>query len=226
MKRQWCLGALTAEFLARMEEVLHLYSLPYDKARPVVCFDERPCVLHGEVVEPLEMKPGQPRREDYEYKRRGTCCLFVAVEPLTGFRMVEVYERRTAEDYTRFMQRLAAHYREAERIHLVQDNLNTHTAASFYKHLPAGEAFALARRFEPRYTPKKGSWLNMAELELSALVRQCLGRRIGDRAAMASEIGQLVKERNEAGARINWQFTSVVAREKLQRHYRKVCHKN
>lgn len=209
-----------------MEDILHLYGLPYDEAHPVVCFDERPCVLHGEVVEPLVMKPGKPRRQNYEYQRKGTCCLLVAFEPLTGFRMVEVSKQRTAADYTRFMQRVAAHYGTAERIRLVQDNLNTHTAASFYKHLPASEAFALAQRFEPHYTPKKGSWLNMAEIEISVLVRQCLGRRIGDQDAMASEIGQLVKERNEEGAVVNWQFTPGVARETLERHYRAVYHMN
>lgn len=209
-----------------MEDILHLYGLAYDEAFPVVCFDERPCVLHGDVVEPLPMQPGKPERQDYEYERKGTCCLLVAFEPLSGFRMVEVSERRTAGDYTRFMQSVAEHYRGAEQIRLVQDNLNTHTAASFYKHLPPGEAFALAQRFEIHYTPKKASWLNMAEIEISVLVRQCLGRRIESRAEMASEIGQLVKERNEEGASVSWQFTPALAREKLQRHYRKVCPTN
>ena len=209
-----------------MEDLLHLYGLPYDEIFPVVCFDERPCLLHGEVVEPLVMKPGKPRRQDYEYERKGTCCLLVAFEPRTGFRMVEVSERRTAGDYTRFMQRVAAHYGAAERIRLVQDNLNTHTAASFYKHLPARDAFALAQRFEAHYTPKKGSWLNMVEIEISVLVRQCLGRRIERQETMASEIGQLVKERNEAGATVNWQFTPALARARLQRHYREVCPTN
>lgn len=213
---------MNSEFLARMEDVLHLYSLPYEAEAPVVCFDERPCVLHGEVVEPLRMRPGTPRREDYEYERRGTCCLLVALEPLTGFRMVEVSERRTAADYTRFMERLAAHYGEAKRIHLVQDNLNTHTAGSFYKHLPAAEAFALAQRFEPHFTPKKGSWLNMAEIEISVIARQCLGRRIASRERMGEEVGALTQERNAAGARVRWQFTPSAAREKLRRHYQRV----
>lgn len=209
-----------------MEEILHLYGLPYEQEYPVVCFDERPCVLHGEVVEPLVMKPGKPRRHDYEYERKGTCSLLIAFEPLSGFRMVEISKQRTAEDYTRFMVKLSEHYGQAERIHLVQDNLNTHSAASFYKHLPASEAFALTRRFEFHYTPKKASWLNMAEIELSVIVRQCLGRRIEEIETMDSEVGQLVKERNEAGARVNWQFTPTLAREKLQRHYRQVCHTN
>ena len=208
-----------------MEDVLHVYGLPYDQDYPQVCFDERPCVLHGEVVEPLPMKLGKPRRYDHEYKRNGTCCLLIAFEPRTGFRMVEVSARRTAADYTRFMQRLAEHYRAAKRILLVQDNLNTHTSGSFYTSLPAAEAFTLAQRFEVHYTPKKGSWLNMAELEISAIVRQCLGRRIEDQEQMTSEVGQVVKERNERKARVNWQFTPEAARQKLERHYRKVWHK-
>ncbi len=205
---------------------MHLYSLPYEARRPVVCFDERPCVLHGEVVEPLPIKPGKVRREDYEYERKGTCCLLVAFEPLTGFRMVEVSKRRTAADYTRFMEKLSAHYREAECIHLVQDNLNTHKAGSFYGSLPASEAFRLARRFAFHYTPKKASWLNMVEIELSVLVRQCLGRRIGHMEELSEAIGQLVKERNAARARVKWQFTPQAAREKLARHYQRVCVKN
>lgn len=204
-----------------MEDVLHLYSLPYDAAHPVVCFDERPCVLHGDVVEPLAMEPGKPRREDYEYVRKGTCCLLVAFEPLTGFRLVEVSRRRTAEDYTRFMEKLSAHYGQAACIRLVQDNLNTHTAGSFYGSLPAAAAFALAQRFDYHYTPKKASWLNMVELELSVLVRQCLGRRISSEEEMAVEIGQLVKERNEVKATVKWQFTKGAAREKLGRHYQR-----
>ena len=209
-----------------MEDVLHLYSLPYDAEHPVVCFDERPCVLHGELIEPLPMGPGQPRRADYEYERRGTCCLLVAVEPLTGFRMVEVSARRTARDYTRFMQAIAAHYGQAKGIRLVQDNLNTHSAGSFYGSLSVAEAFALGRRFEFHYTPRKASWLNMAELELSVIVRQCLGRRIASQEEMAEEVGQFVKERNEQEATVNWQFTPAAAREKLERHYQRVRSKN
>lgn len=209
-----------------MEDVLYLYSLPYDREYPVVCFDERPCVLHGEVVEPLEMKPGKPRREDYEYERKGTCCLLVAFEPLTGFRMVEVSERRTARDYTRFMQKLSAHYTEARQIRLVQDNLNTHTVGSFYGSLPAAEAFALGQRFAFHYTPKKASWLNMAEIELSAIVRGCLGRRISSQEKMEVEVGQLVKERNDYAATVDWQFSPTAAREKLARHYQRIMSKN
>lgn len=205
-----------------MENILHLYGLPYDPKRPLVCFDERPCLLHGEVAVPLPMQPGRPRREDYEYKRKGTCCLLVALEPLTGFRMVEVSEQRTGADYTRFMKRVVEHYDGAECIRLVQDNLNTHQAGSFYGSLLAEEAFALARRFEMHYTPKKASWLNMVEIELSVLVRQCLHRRIPTIEELRREIGQLVNERNEKRATVKWQFTPQEARQKLQRHYQHV----
>lgn len=140
--------------------------------------------------------------------------------------MVEVSRQRTAADYTRFMQKLAQRYAEARRIRVIQDNLNTHTVGSFYGTLSAEEAFALSERFAFDWTPKKASWLNMAEIEISVIARQCLGRRIESQAEMAQEVGQLVKERNEAGARVNWPFTPLLAREKLKRHYQKVGPKN
>lgn len=161
-----------------MEDILHLYRLPLDERRPVVCFDELPVQLLGEVVAPLPMKAGKPKRVDYEYERSGTASVLVAFEPLTGRRMVETSKRRTKADYCRFMQRVSAMYPQAEKVVLVQDNLNTHNASSFYENLPPAEAFELSQRFEMHYTPKKGSWLNMAELELSALSRICLARRI------------------------------------------------
>ena len=226
MKQQWCIGRINGEFLARMEALLDLYSRPYEAAYPVVCFDERPCVLHGHVVAPLPMEPGKPQRTHYEYQRQGTCSLLVAFEPLTGHRIVEVSRQRTASDYTRFLQRVATHYQTAKRIELVQDNLNTHTAGSFYKNLPAEAALALSQRFTMHYTPKKASWLNMAEIEISVLVRQCLDRRIESQGRLVREIEQLVKERNAAKARVTWQFTPPIARQKLRRHYQKVCCKN
>lgn len=227
LRQQWCIGAITAAFLACMEDVLHLYQLPYDPAYPQICFDERPCVLHNDVVELLPMKPGRVQRYDYEYKREGTCNLLVAFEAHTGFRLVEVSKQRTSADYTRFMQRLLAQYPAAQKIVLVQDNLNTHTPASFYKHLEAGEAFALAQRFQMHYTPKKASWLNMAEIEINALVRQGLkGRRIGSMEEMQRIMAALVKERNEKHCSVHWQFTPEKARVKLCRHYDKVLSKN
>jgi hypothetical protein len=209
-----------------MEDLLHLYSLPYDEKRPVVCFDELPAQLLGEVVAPLEMKAGRPSRFDYEYERGGVACLLVAFEPLTGKRVVETSPRRKKVDYCRFQQRVVATWADAEKIALVQDNLNTHNASSFYENLPPEEAFALAQRFEMHYTPKKGSWLNMAELELSALSRICLSRRISCIEELDREIQAIVKERNELKIKVEWQFSIAQAREKLSRHYEKVKSKN
>ncbi len=209
-----------------MEDILHLYNLPFDEKRRVICFDELPVQLLGEVIMPLPMKAGQPKRVDYEYERGGTCSLLVAFEPLTGTRLVETSKQRTKADYCRFMQRVAEMFPRAEKIVLVQDNLNTHSASSFYENLLPAEAFALARKFEMHYTPKKGSWLNVAELELSALSRICLSRRIGTIEELDREIQSLVKERNELAVRVEWQFSIAQAREKLSRHYEKVKSKH
>lgn len=209
-----------------MEDVLHLYGLPYDEWSPVVCFDEMPVQLLGDVVAPLEMKKGAPRREDYEYKRGGVAVMLVAFEPLTGRRLIETSQQRTKADYCRFMQRVAGMFPEAEKVVLVQDNLNTHNASSFYENLPAAEAFTLAQRFEMHYTPKKGSWLNMAELELSVLSRICLARRIPSIEELDDEVQALVKERNELKVKVEWQFSISQAREKLSRHYENVKSKN
>jgi hypothetical protein len=209
-----------------MEEVLRIYSLPYDELRPVICFDELPVQLIGDAVEPLEMKPGKPTRFDYEYKRAGTASLLVAIEPLTGKRLVEASPRRTRADYSRFLQRVAEAWSQAEKVVLVQDNLNTHNAGSFYESLPAEEAFELAQRFEMHYTPKKGSWLNIAELELSALARICLSRRINSIEGLDRQIQAIVKERNEMKVKVEWQFSIQQARQKLSRHYEEVKSKN
>jgi hypothetical protein len=205
-----------------MEQVLQLYRQAYDEAYPVICFDERPCQLLDQVSQPLPMQPGQPLKEDNEYDRQGTCSLLVALEPLTGQRIVETSPTRKGEDYTRFIQRLAKAYPNAVKIRLVQDNLNTHSPSSFYQHLPAEEALQLANRFEWYYTPKKASWLNMVELELSALSRICLNRRIPSMDQLDEQIQHLVKERNQANASVNWQFSIESARTKLKRHYQKV----
>ncbi len=209
-----------------MEDLLHLYRLPYDPQRPIICFDELPVQLLGDVVAALPMKGGQPLRVDYEYARGGTAVLLVAFEPLTGRRVVEVSAQRTKADYCRFQQRVAAMWTDAKKIVLVQDNLNTHNASSFYEHLPAAEAFALMQRFEFHYTPKKGSWLNMAELELSALSRICLSRRIGSITELDVQIQALVAERNALQLTVDWQFSITEARDKLRRHYDKVQSKD
>jgi hypothetical protein len=209
-----------------MEDVLHLYGLPYDERRPIVCFDELAVQLLGEVVAPLPMKEGRVQHVDYEYEREGTACLLVAFEPLTGQRIIETSRRRTKSDYCRFMQRVAGLFPQAEKVVLVQDNLNTHNLSSFYEHLPPAEAFSLAQAFEMHYTPKKGSWLNMAELELSALSRICLSRRIASIEELDGQVQALVKERNELNIKVEWQFSISQAREKLSRHYENVKSKN
>jgi hypothetical protein len=185
-----------------------------------------PVQLTGEVVTPLPMKEGRSLRFDYEYEREGTAVLLVAFEPLTGRRLVETSRRRTKADYCRFMRRVAEMFPAAEKVVLVQDNLNTHNASSFYENLPAEEAFSLAQRFEMHYTPKKGSWLNMAELELSALSRICLARRIASVEVLDREVQAIVKERNEMQIKVEWQFSVTQAREKLSRHYENAKSKN
>jgi hypothetical protein len=210
---------MTSDFIWHMEDVLDLYERPCDPKRPVICFDERPCQLIGDAIIPMPTKPGSPKKEHYEYVRNGTCCIFLAFEPRTGKRMICVKERRTKADYADFMKNLANQYPDAETILLVQDNLNTHTAGSFYEALPPEEAFEIAKRFEYHYTPKKGSWLNMAEIELSALSKQCLDRRIANMEMLAGEVSAWEHERNSARATVRWKFNKCNARKKLQRHY-------
>lgn len=205
-----------------MEDVLAVYHLPYNEKRPVICLDELPFQLPGDKIEPLRMKAGKEKKFDSEYKRNGTASVFLAFEPKTGKRPVKVYPRRTKADYCRFAQQVAQFWAEAEVIALVQDNLNTHNASSFYENLAASEARALTTRFEFHFTPKKGSWLNMAEMELSALSRQCLARRIPEIETLAKELEAIVKERNKLAIKFKWQFTVENAREKLSRHYENV----
>lgn len=226
LKKMWCIGRITGEYLARMEEVLSLYNLPYDPARPVICVDELPFQLLGETIAPLSMKSEAVKKIDYEYVRKGVASVFVAFEPLTGRRLVRVYRQRTRADYCRFAQEVSGQWSSAEQLVLVQDNLNTHNAGSFYENLPPAEAFALSRRCEFHYTPKKGSWLNMAELELSALSRQCLSRRIADLETLSGELESLVRERNKLEIKVEWQFTVEQARHKLGRHYEELTSKN
>lgn len=202
-----------------MEDVLSIYARPYDEQRPVICFDERPCFLIGDLVAPIPMSPGKPKREDYHYSKHGSCALLMAFEPHTGKRWAKVYTQRTAKEYTAFMQYLSGELKDAERIVLIQDNLNTHQPGSFYAHRPPPEAFALSQRFEMHATPKGASWLNMIELEFSVLAKQCLDRRIPSEAELRREVLAWVRERNAKGARVSWQFTVEDAREKLARHY-------
>jgi hypothetical protein len=209
-------------FLARLEQLLYLYALPHDERFPVVCFDERPCFLIGERVEGLAMKAGQAAREHYSYTKNGSCALLMALEPKTGRRLARVYGRRTKQEYAQFLRELAAHYPQAEKIRLVQDNLNTHNLSSLYETFPATEAFALGQRFEFYLTPKSGSWLNMIEIEFSALARQCLHRRLPTQEKLNIEIQALVTERQQKGIQIDWQFSLESARSKFSRHYQGV----
>lgn len=205
-----------------MENVLDLYQQPYDPKHPVICYDEKQFQKLSNVTDDIPMKPGNPRKQDNEYKREGTCCILIAFEPKTGKRIIQVKDRRTKKDYAYFMKDLVQDYPEAEYVKLVQDNLNTHTAASFYEAFPPQEAFDLMKKFEYHYTPIKGSWLNMVEIEISALSRQCLDRRIGDIELLAREINAWERERNENKVTVHWEFSKEKAREKLQRHYLKM----
>lgn len=216
------MGVMNAVFIACMEKLLWLYSLAYDATYPVVCFDERPCFLIGEVVEGLAASPGQVAKEHYSYTKNGSCCLLAAIEPLTGKRVGQVQAQRTKKEYTLFMQELARHYPAAKKIRVVQDNLNTHNTSAFYEHLPAEQAFALAERFEFYYTPKSASWLNMIEMEFSALAKGCLHQRIPTQEQLEKQVLTSLKEREEKQIKINWQFNLEKARTKLNRHYTKV----
>jgi hypothetical protein len=203
-----------------MEDILDQYARPYDPRQPLLCYDERPCQLLGDVLLPLPMEPGKPQRVDYEYERQGTCCVLLAFEPQTGFRYVQVRARRTAVDYAHFLHTLVRqHYPRVERVRLVQDNLNTHTPGSFSQVGPPAKAFTFAQRFELHYTPKKGSWLNMAEMEFAALAKQCLDRRIPDQATLEREVRAWAHARNQARKTVQWTFTQTRAREKLKSKY-------
>jgi hypothetical protein len=200
-----------------MELVLDVYKRPYDERFPVICMDESPRQLIDEVKVPIPASPGQPARYDYEYKRCGTCNIFMANEPLAGKRMVEVTESKTKVDWAFFVEKIASHYKEAEKITLVMDNLNTHTPGSFYEAFAPEKAKALWNRFEFVFTPKHGSWLNMAEIELNVLIGQCLNRRIAKIEVMRNEVKAWESGRNRMNATVNWQFTAEDARIKLNR---------
>ena len=203
-----------------MEDVLAVYERPLDSAHPVVCLDETSRQLLGDARPPLPAAPGRPARHDPEYVRGGVVNLFLATEPLRGWRAVMVSDRRTRLDFARCVKALVdVHYPEAEKIVLVLDQLNTHSPASLYAAFPPAEAKRLTDKLEIHHTPKHGSWLNMAELELSALQRQCLRQRLGNREAMEQEIGAWARRRNAQTKRIDWQFTTDDARTKLRRLY-------
>ena len=217
----WCIPPEhDCEFVAAMEDVLEVYARPYNARFPQVCMDEAGKQLIGEVRPTLAAKPGQVQRYDCEYVRNGTANLFIAFEPLTGWRQVQVTDSRTRTDLARFVKGLIdVRYKDAEKVVLVMDNLNTHSAASFYEAFEPAEARRLAERLEIHHSPKHGSWLNMAELELSALSRQCLAERMENKSILVSEVAAWEADRNRRKVKANWRFTTADARVKLKRLY-------
>jgi hypothetical protein len=217
----WCIPpAADAEFVAAMEDVLEVYHRPYDANRPQVCLDETSKQLIGEVRPPLPARPGEPQCYDCEYVRNGTANLFMASEPLTGWRHAEVTDTRKRGDWAAVVKQLVdGRYRNAEKVVLVMDQLNTHSAASLYETFTPTEARRIAEKLEIHYTPKHGSWLNMAEIELSVLSRQCLDERMENKATLMREVAAWERDRNASKKGVNWRFTTVDARIKLKRLY-------
>ena len=206
-----------------MEDILDVYELPYDPQQPVICMDEKPYRLHGEAREPLPIRKGNNQKIDSEYVRKGTCSIFVFTEPLSGIRHVTARKRRTAIDWAEEIKYLTdVCYPDIEKITLVMDNLNTHKISSLYKLFPAAEARRIAKRLDVHYTPKHGSWLNIAEIELNVMTRQCLNRRIDDITRLQSELSSWETERNNRISTISWQFTNNQARTKLVSLYPKI----
>jgi hypothetical protein len=221
-EKMWCVPKIDGEYVARMEDVLDLYAEPPDPARPVVCLDESPLQLIGQVREPIPAAPGQVARVDYEYRRNGTVNLFVVTDVHRPWRKVTVTERRTAQDYAERLRELVdVDFPDAARIRVVQDNLSTHTPGSLYETFPAAEAHRIRERLEFHYTPKHASWLNMVEIEIGVLKGQCLDRRIDNPEELAREIAAWQRRRNAAGARVKWMFTTEKARAKMGRAYPK-----
>lgn len=203
-----------------MEDVLDVYQRPYDKNCPVICMDEKPLQLLDETRQPIPMGIGQPRREDYEYVRKGTCSIFIFTEPLASWRTACARERRTRKDWAEQIRLLLeVYYPQAPKVCLVMDNLNTHTLASLYEAFPAQKARELAKRLEIHYTPKHGSWLNIAEIELNAMTTQCLGRRFGTLDKLETELSAWASARNSHAKSVHWQFSSSDARVKLHHLY-------
>jgi len=205
-----------------MERILAVYARPYNTENPVICYDERPCFLIGEIVKGLEMKAGQVRKEHYAYEKSGSCNLLATIEPLTGVRIADVFDRRRKIEFALHFQKLEIAFPEAEKITVILDNLNTHNESSFYEAFSAEEAKRLSDKFEFIYTPPKASWLNIIEIEFSAISRLCLDRRIPSKAELEKEVMAIVKEREKKAVKINWQFSIEKARTKLNKHYKKV----
>lgn len=206
-----------------MEDVLEAYALPYDEKIPLICMDEKPYQLLDEKLKPLPMKPGKSQKQDYEYIRNGMCSIFVFTEPLAGWRHVCAKEHRTKVDWaSQIKELLEVHYPTAEKVRLVMDNLNTHTIGSLYEAFPPAQALALAKRLEIHYTPKHGSWLNIAEIELNVLTMQCLDRRIPSIVELNRHLAAWETSRNHSTKHVDWHFTTQQARDKLKWLYPKL----
>jgi transposase len=219
-EKMWCIPTVNAEFVARMEDVLDLYAEAPDPLRPVVCFDETPRQLIGEERVPIRAEPGKPARVDYEYVRNGTANVFMFVDVNRPWRHAKVTDQRTCIDFAECMRELVdEHYPEAEKIRVVLDNLSAHSAAALYQAFEPAEARRILSRLEFHFTPKHASWLNMVEIEIGVMVKQCLDRRIADKATLISEIAAWERRRNAEKARINWMFTVDRARQKMGRVY-------
>lgn len=224
MKEEWCIPPKEdAAFVCNMEDVLEVYKRPYDPKRPLICMDEMPKQLLADLREPIAVGPGHSARSDYEYQRNGVADLFMLCEPLQGKRFIQVEKQRRRIEWAQVMRYLADElYPEAERIVVVMDNLNTHTPAAFYQVYAPEEARRVIQRFEFHFTPKHGSWLNMAEIELSALARQCLDRRLPDIETLLREVQAWQDLRNSEVVKVRWQFTTADARIKLRHLYPRI----
>jgi len=219
-QKMWCIAKIDGEYIARMEDLLDLYAEPPDPKRPVVCFDESPIQLIGEVRVPIKQKPGKRYRYDSEYKRNGTANLFVMVDANRSWRKVKTTDRRANEDFAICMRDLIdVEYPDADKIRVVMDNLSTHTASAVYQTFPAAEARRILRRLEFHYTPKHASWLNMAEIEIGVMRRQCLDRRIDNRELLETEVRAWERRRTKSGAKIRWMFSTDQARVKMAKSY-------
>jgi len=216
----WCITKITREFRRRMYKVLDLYSHPFDPKKPTVCIDEKSKQLIANNCEPIAMRPGKPQKIDYEYQRNGTRNIFVAVEPLAGKHIIKVTKRRTKKDFANFIKELVTKvYEKAVEINIVLDNLNTHFKKSFYEAFPKNEADEILNKINFCYTPKHASWLNMAEIEISILEEECIGRRIGSEKILKEEIDAWEKRANEMKRKIKWCFTKRDAYRKMNHHY-------
>ncbi len=216
----WCIAAVTSEYRQRMYKVLDLYKEPYNKAFPVVCFDEKSKQLLEDSRKPIPLKPGRVARHDYEYKRNGTCNIFAAIEPKAGKHYIKVTDQRTRQDFARFMKGLLEdQYEDATKLRVVLDNLNTHFEKSFYETFSKQESKKLLKKIQFVYTPKHASWLNMAEIEINIMDKECLGRNIGNRKELEKELETWCDQNNKEKRKIYWSFTKEIADKKLSKYY-------